>query len=110
MEPPSHRYCPDLCLDLTAATMSALVIALDQPVVTGLVFLLWDMVLLAVFIAGTTRLASYLTKKDMEHGTAVTPKELEVPHVSGGIGSSKPVTQISIICARAVSRGRPSPH
>jgi hypothetical protein len=83
--------------------MGALVIPLEQPAVTGLVFFIWDMILLAIFIAGTTKLASYLTRRDMEKGASVSPKEFEFPHVSGGVAATKPSVQATILCSRAVS-------
>jgi len=83
--------------------MGSLVIPLEQPVVTALVFFVWDMVLLAIFFSGTTRLASYITRKQMEKGMSVSPKEIEIAHVSGGLGATKPSVQALILGARAVS-------
>lgn len=83
--------------------MAPLVIPLSQPVVTGLVFLIFDMIFLAIFFAGTTRLATYLTRKRMEKGKSLTIKEVEVPHISGGLGAMKPDVQAMILSSRAVS-------
>lgn len=86
----------------TQGSMAPLSIPLQQPVTTGLIFFIWDIILLAFFIDGTSRIISWLNSKRLQKRRALNVLEVEVAHFSGGIAGAERSTQIVVICFRMV--------